>query len=129
MTKNNSVYKEALKVSITVFIFGVIEFVLFTIFMSLRADILLGVLYGCAFVCLNFFYLSRCVKKAAEKSPNAAKAYMASTYTVRMLFTAAAVIIAVNVPQIHFWAAIIPLFFQRIAVTIVPFINRRSEKS
>ncbi len=129
MKKNDSVYKEALKVSITVFILGVIEFILLTIFISPRADILLGTLYGCTFVCLNFFYLARCVKKAAEKSPNGAKAYMASTYTVRMLFTAAAVIIAVNIPYIHFWAAIIPLFFQRIAVTIVPFINKRSEKS
>lgn len=129
MEKNDSVYKEALKVSVTVFIMGVIEFILFAIFMHPRTDILLGTLYGCTFVCLNFFYLARCVKKAADKSPNAAKAYMASTYTVRMLFTAAAVIIAANVPHIHFWAAIIPLFFQRIAVTIVPFINKRSEKS
>ena len=129
MEKNDSVYKEALKVSVTVFIMGVIEFILFAIFMHLRTDILLGTLYGCTFVCLNFFYLARCVKKAADKSPNAAKAYMASTYTVRMLFTAAAVIFAVNSPYIHFWAAIIPLFFQRIAVTIVPFINKRSEKS
>ncbi len=129
MKKIDSVYREAFKIILIVFLMGIIEFALFTVFLSLRIDILLGTLYGCSFVGFNLLFLAHSVKKAAEKSENGAKAYMASTYTVRMLFTAAAVIIAANISYIHFWAAIIPLFFQRIAVTIVPFINKRSEKS
>lgn len=129
MKKIDSVYHEALKISLVVFLMGIVEFALFTVFLAPKLDILLGTLYGCGFVCFNLLYLAHSVKKAAEKSENGAKAYMASTYTVRMLFTAAAVIIAANISYIHFWAAIIPLFFQRIAATIVPFINKRSEKS
>ena len=129
MKENNSVYKEAFKVCSVIFVLGIIELVLFTIFLSFRADILLGTVYGCLFVCLNFFYLAHSVKKAASKSGNGAKAYMASTYTSRMLLTAVMILVAAKVSQIHFWAAIIPLFFQRVAATIVPFINKRSEKS
>ena len=78
--KNNSVYKEAAKVSAVIFILGAVEFILFSVFMSLRLDILIGVLYGCTFTSINFFYLAFCVKKAIEKEEKAAKAYMSSTY-------------------------------------------------
>ena len=123
--KNNSVYKDALKVSIFIFALGIIEFILFAVFMSFRLDILAGVLYGCAFTSLNFFYLAFCVKKAVEKEEKAAKAYMSSTYTIRMLLIGLMVFIAAKVEWIYLWAAIIPLFFQRIAATAIPIIEKR----
>ena len=97
--------------------------------MNFRIDILLGTLYGCIFVCLNFLFLTHSVKKAAEKGESGAKAYMSSTYTVRMLLTAGMIILAAKLDYIYIWAAIIPLLFQRIAATVVPFINKRSDKS
>ena len=129
MKKNDSVYKEALKVCSVILILGIIEFILFTVFMSFDISVLLGTLYGCTFVCLNFFYLAYSVKKAAGKGKDGAKAYMATTYTSRMLLTGVMIIVAAKLSLIHFWAAIIPLFFQRIAATVVPFINKRSENS
>ena len=125
--KNNSVYKDALKVSIFIFALGIIEFILFTVFMSFRTDILIGVLYGCTFTSLNFFYLAFCVNKAVEKEEKAAKAYMSSTYTIRMLLIGLMVFVAAKVEWIYLWAAIIPLLFQRIAATLIPIIEKRSE--
>jgi len=122
---NNSVYKDALKVSAVIFILGVIEFILFTIFMGFRSDVLIGVLFGCLFTSLNFFYLAFCVSKAVEKEEKAAKAYMSSTYTVRVLLLGVMIFIAAKVQFIYFWAAIIPIAFQRIAATIVPIIKKR----
>ncbi|MBE7032655.1 MAG: hypothetical protein E7406_00320 [Ruminococcaceae bacterium] len=127
--KSNSVYKEAAKVSAIIFILGVIEFILFTVFMGFRLDILIGVLYGCAFTSLNFFYLAFCVKKAVEKDEKAAKAYMSSTYTARILLLGVMLFIAAKVQFIYFWAAVIPIVFQRIAATVVPIIERRREKA
>lgn len=127
--KSNSVYKEALKVSGVIFLLGIIEFVIMSIFLSLRSDIAVGVLYGCLFSSLNFFYLAYCVKKAVEKDEKAAKAYMSATYTSRMLLTAVMIFVAAKVEIIHLWAAIIPLVFQRIGATVVPLINKRSEKA
>ena len=65
--KIDSVYKEALKVTFVVFILGVIEFILFTVFMGLRIDVFFGVLYGCTFASANFFYLARSVKKCVDR--------------------------------------------------------------
>lgn len=123
--KNNSVYKEAVKVGAVIFALGVIEFILFTVFMDFRLDILIGVIYGCIFTSLNFFYLAFCVKRAVEKEEKAAKAYMSSTYTARILLLGVMVFIAAKAQFIHFWAAIIPIAFQRIAVTVVPMFKKR----
>ena len=126
--KTDSVYKDALKVSAIIFILGIIEFAVFTLCMSFRIDILLGVLFGCAFSSANFFYLAYCVNKCVEKEEKAAKAYMSSTYTIRMLLTAAMIIVAAKVRNIYIWSAIIPLVFTRIAVMIVQFTGKRRNK-
>lgn len=119
---SNSVYKDAIRFSALVFLLGLVEFITFCVFLSPRTDILIGVIYGCAFVSLNFFYLAFSVKKSVEKDEKRAKAYMSSGYTLRMLLTALMVVIAAKVEWIHIWAAIIPLLFQRIAVHILSFI-------
>ena len=126
--KNNSVYKDALKVSGWIFLFGAIEFLIFTLALTFRTDVLLGVLYGCAFASLSFFYLASCVKKSVEKDEKAAKIYMAMSYNLRLISTAVMVIFAVRIENIYLWAAIIPLFFQRIAVYAVEFLNSRRKK-
>ena len=127
--QTDSVYKDALKVTGIIFILGMIEFLIFTLFMKFRTDILIGTLYGCAFSSANFFYLAYCVDKSVEKDEKAAKAYMSSTYTFRMLLTAAMVVVAAKVDCIYIWSAIIPLTFTRIAATIVPLLKNRRNKS
>lgn len=126
--KTESVYKDALKVTAVIFILGLIEFIIFTVFTGFRLKILIGTLYGCVFTSANFFYLARCVNKCVEKEEKAAKAYMGSTYTIRMLLTAVMIIVAAKVDIIHFWAAIIPLVFTRIAVMAVQFLWKRRNK-
>lgn len=126
---NSSVYKDAAKFTGLVFIIGIVEFIIFSVFLSLRLDILIGVVYGCAFVSLNFFFLAFSVKKSIGKEGDGAKAYMATSYSVRLLLTAAMLIIAAKVPWIHLWAAIIPLVFQRLAVHIVSFLNNRGSEN
>ena len=126
--KTESVYKDALKVSAVIFVLGIIEFIIFTLFMNFRTDILIGTLYGCAFTSLNFFYLAYCVNRSVERDEKAAKAYMSATYTLRMLLTAVMIVIAAKVDIIYLWAAIIPLAFTRIAVMIVQFLLKRRKK-
>lgn len=127
--KNNSVYKDAAKFSGFVFLLGLVEFILFSVFLSPRLDILIGVVYGCAFVSLNFFYLAFSIKKSLQKEGDGAKAYMATSYTARMLLTAAMLIIAAKTEWIHLWAAIIPLVFQRLAVHFVSFLNNKGSEN
>lgn len=124
-----SVYKDAIKISIVIFILTIIEIMIFAIFKGFKADIIIGGIYGFLFTSLSFFYLAFCVNKAVDKTEAGAKAFMGMTYTTRMILTAIMVIIAAKVKIINIWAAIIPLLFQRIAVYVVEFLKKRGEKN
>ena len=129
---SSSVYKYTAKFSIVVFLLGIIEFIVLSVFFSFRKDMFIGTFYGCSFVCLNFLYLAYSVKKSITKEENRAKAYMSATYTVRMLLTAGMVVIAAKFSSINIWAAIIPLVFQRIAIHVTARMsshNKGSENS
>ena len=123
--ENNSVYREAAKVSVIIFVLGLIEFICFCIGKQCRLDVFLGVLYGCSFTVLKFFYLAFCVKKSLTKGEKEAEKYMSATYSTRMLLTAAMVFFAAKIEIINIWAAIIPLVFQQLAVFILNFIRKK----
>ncbi len=125
---NNSVYKDAAKVCLVILLLAVVEFIVFSVFLSFRIDILIGVLYGTAFTCSSFFYLAYSVKKSMEKSPDGAKAQMAMSYNARLVLSALMIILAAMIDTIHLWAAIIPLLSQRIAIHIVSFLSSRNKK-
>lgn len=125
MMENNSVYKEAAKVSVIIFILGLIELICFCFILSFGIDILLGVLYGCAFASANFFYLAYCVNASVTKSESDAKKYMSATYSTRIFLTAVMIFGAAKIELINIWAAIIPLAFQQIAVYVLNFSRRK----
>ncbi len=127
--KSNSVYMDAARVCIVILLLSIIEYIAFGIFLSFRLDILIGVAYGSIFTCASFFYLAYSVKKSLDKDPSGAKAQMAVSASARLVLTAIMVIIAAKIDIIHFWAAIIPLVLQRIAVHIVSFISSRNKGS
>ena len=83
--KNNSVYRDALKFSCIVFLLGIVEFIIFSVCLSFRSDILIGVAFGCAFVSFNFFYLAYSVTKSLEKEGDGAKMYMAALILTRCI--------------------------------------------
>lgn len=126
--KSNSVYKDAAKVCFVILLLSIIEFIIFSVFLSFRVDILIGVIYGCAFTCASFFYLAYSVKKSMEKSPAGAKAQMAMSYNARLVLSAIMIILAAIIDAIYFWAAIIPLLSQRIAIHIVSLLSSRNKK-
>lgn len=127
--KSSNLYKEAFKVSIIIFLLGIIEIIVFSFFSLFRTEYIIGTLYGCLFTSINFFYLAYSVIKSTEKSENGAKAYMSATYSSRIFLTAVMIFIAAKVEIINIWAAIIPLAFTRIAVFIVSILNRKGENS
>lgn len=126
--KSNSVYKDAAKVCFVILLLGIVEFIIFSVFLSFRIDILIGVVYGCAFTCANFFYLAYSVKKSLDKDPSGAKTQMAMSYNARLILTAIMIIFAASWDAVHFWAAIIPLLLQRLAIHIVSFLSPHNKK-
>jgi len=127
--ENNSVYKDAAQVSILVFALGILELLLFTLFLDFKTEYLFGALYGCLFASLNFFYLAYCVKKSVEKSEKAASAYVSGTYSSRIFLTAVMVFAAAKLDFINIWAAVVPLVFPRIAIFVLSVIRKRGVKA
>ena len=91
-------------------------------------QVVFGALFG-DFVCiLNFYLLANCVSKAVEKDEKSAKAYMSSTYTLRMLVIAVAIIVAIKNPQyFNYLATAIPLLFPRIVIMFFDFLKNKKK--
>ena len=98
----------------------------FKLFDGKLAELLLGTLYGTAYIILSFIHMGFCVEKCIEKDENQAKLYMQTRYTARMLVMIGVLIAAVYIPFINIYTAVIPLLFTRIVVT---FMGRKSKKA
>lgn len=129
--------------AVGVTILSVLMVGIFLIIGMFDTTVLLGAVLGTAFAVLNFFLMALGVQKAAEVmngvqlppeeepaegeepadkplSPEAtrAKQKIQLSYTGRMLMTVVFAIVALLVPGIHPVAALLPLLFPRIVITI-----------
>lgn len=89
-----------------------------------------GAVYGIILSALNFLLLGKSAQAALGKaSSKSAQTYMNITYCVRYLGLFGMLTIAALVSFINLIAAVIPLFFPRIAITIREIKNERAERS
>ena len=143
--------QETLRMAIGVAILTVLMVGVFLIIGMFDATVLAGAVFGGAFAVLNFFLMAMSVQKAAELmngvqlppeevnedgepvdrplSPEATKARqkMQLSYTGRMLMTVVFAIIALLVPAIHPVAALLPLLFPRIVITIQGLVQKNGK--
>ena len=90
----------------------------------------IGAVYGIVLSALNFFLLGISAQNALGKSsPKSAQTYMNVMYCLRYLGLFALLTVAAIVPFINLIAAVIPLFFVRIAITMREIKNERAERS
>ncbi len=78
--------------------------------------VLTGALLGDAAAIFNFYYLCRSVQRAAASDEMTAHLIMRSSYSKRMLVSAAAMAIGFLSPWFHWLAALIPLFLPRVTI-------------
>lgn len=117
MTK--SVKTDVLRVCAGNFILGAIVVVVFALIGQFSLSVIWGALLGSGFVSLSFLWLALSVSKNVEKDPENARRRVSATYTYRLLAMAAMVVIAIKLPVFNWVAAIIPLFYQRLVITVV----------
>ncbi len=86
--------------------------------------VILGVLLSFVFTLLTYLHLAYSLKKALGMSEGG-QSYLQRSYTVRLLLQAACAVIAAKVPQIDVYAGIIPLFFPRLALYAMGFMENR----
>lgn len=84
----------------------------------------IGGLYGIIVAVLNFLMLGKCAQKAVRKTEKQANVYMSGMYCLRYLGLFAMLTIGALAPFISLIAAVVPLFFTRIAIMIRTFIQK-----
>ena len=83
-----------------------------------------GALYGIIVAVLNFLMLGKSAQNAVRKSEKQANTYMSGMYCLRYLGLFAMLTIGALAPFISLIAAVIPLFFTRIAIMIRTFMGK-----
>ncbi len=116
---SNNIKTDVLRVALGNFILAAVEVALFALFGFFSLEVLLGALLGAAFVSLSFLWLAFSVSKNVEKDPENARKRVSASYTYRLLAACIMIIVAVKAPLFNPLAAIIPLLYQRIVVTVV----------
>ncbi len=88
-------------------------------------------LLGGGFAVLNFILLALSVQKlAAETDEKKGRAWMQTSYQMRMLATVVVGIIGVSAPCFHWVAVLIPLLFPRITILAMQLLGMyKPEKS
>jgi uncharacterized Tic20 family protein len=87
----------------------------------------IGGVYGCIVCVGNFLALGKTAQKAVKRDAKSAQNYMNTMYCVRYLALFVLLAIAALAPFINLIAAIIPLFFPKIVITIRELKEGKSE--
>ena len=149
-----AVKQETGKIALGVTVLTALMVSVFLIIGQFQLSVLWGALFGAAMACFNFFLMALSVQKAAEQmngvhlppeeeapdggeeaeekkdqplSPQAlrAKRNMQLSYAGRMALIAAYAIMVVSVSRIHPVAALLPLLFPRIVISINGLIAQK----
>ena len=136
---------------------SVLSLLMIAVFLILRKfdfSVLLGAVIGSLTAIGNFFLMALSVQKAADSIPPSpreeteeedaedgdaekplseeaknAKKRMQLSYTLRMLMIAAVAIISVSLPFINSWAALIPMLFPRIVISLVGLLQKNQKEA
>ncbi len=99
---------------------GVYMAVILVLFFALGFNyrLILGAIWGNIICVANFYLLGKTAQVAVRKSPKAAQTYMNTMYCLRYLGIFAAMTLAALLPVFDLVAAVVPLLFPKIVITI-----------
>ena len=87
-------------------------------------SVLWGTLLGGGWTVCNFFLLGLTVQKmVADPDEKRGKMKLQLSYSLRMLFTIAVVVLAIKLPNVNWIAAVIPLFFTRLTILAMQMLG------
>lgn len=107
--------KEIINVNKGVLIYDIVIIIGLIITSTLGIPIVLGLILGTLVALMNFTLLAKAIEKSVDMTPNEAKLYASSRYTVRMMIMAVVLFISAKSPQLH----IIGVFLGLIAPKVV----------
>lgn len=155
MTIQPVVKQETKKIAVGVIILSLLMVAVFLIIGKFDYTVLLGALIGSGAAVGNFFLMALSVQKAADTMPplppkeekegeddtgedkepplseeaKNAKKRMQFSYTMRMLMLAAIAVAAVLLPFVNSWAALIPMLFPRIVISLIGLLQKNQKEA
>ena len=122
---------ESKRIAIGVLAMSVIMEIVFVVLGRFDYTVLLVNLLGVGWAILNFFLMALAVQKSVKKElPQEAKLVLQNSYTKRLLFSVAILLIGIKVEYFNWISVVIPLIFPRITIAIIklPIFQRKEEE-
>ena len=122
---------ESKRIAIGVLAMSVIMEIVFVVLGRFDYTVLLGNLLGGGWAILNFFLMALAVQKSVKKElPQEAKLVLQNSYTKRLLFSVAILLIGIKVEYFNWISVVIPHIFPRITIAIIklPIFQRKEEE-
>ncbi|MBR5513854.1 MAG: ATP synthase subunit I [Ruminococcus sp.] len=123
---DDTVVRETRYIAGVVIILSVIMEAVFLIIGMWSYKVLLGNILGGTVAVVNFLLMGITVQKAVQKDEKDAATLMKLSQTLRNMMLLIAAVLAIALPFINPVAAIIPLFFPRIAIALIPLRDRKN---
>ena len=122
-----AVKKETIYISLWVAICSALMHAVFLVIQKWTLSVLWGNLLGGGIAILNFFLMGLSVQAAVSKDEKGAKRTMRISIFSRWGLLAATAIVGVLVPFFNTPAALIPLFFPRLAIAFRPLFRKKDD--
>lgn len=123
---DDTVVRETRYIAGVTIVLSVIMEAVFLIIGMWSYKVLLGNILGAAVAVTNFLLMGITVQKAVLKEEKDAATLMKLSQTLRNMMLLIAAVLAIVLPFINPVAAIIPLFFPRIAIALIPLRDRKN---
>ncbi len=120
-----TILKETKYIAAFVCVLSLLTEAIFLILGKWEYTVLLGNLLGALGGILNFFLMGLTVQSALTKDEKDARATVRASQLYRNLMLAAVALVGILLPCFHGVAAVIPLFFPRIAIAFRPLFLKK----
>ena len=121
------VIRETLVMAVWMLIFSAIMQAVFLVIGKWDYTVLLGNLLSYTAMVLNFLAVGVMVQKAVLKDPKDAKLYVRAMGGIRMVAIFAVLVVGIVLDVFNIWTVVIPVFFPRLIVMILPLMGKKSE--
>ncbi len=134
MLHNDAAIRQFFKVAAGVACLTALELGVYALLGRFSVPVLLGALFGMAVSCLNFLALTVTVSRAADRAedggdPFKAKAAVQGSSVLRLLVLAAAYILVLKFTALDPLAAVLPLVYVQISISLMEFFRKDGEKN
>ena len=133
MLHNDAAIRQFIRIALGVAALTALEIGVYALLGRFSVDVLLGALFGMVVSCANFLALTVTVSRAADRAeggdPMKARAAVQGSSVLRLLALAAVYILVLKLTTLDPLAAVLPLVFVQISISLFEFFRKDGEKN